>query len=90
MRNDLKFLEEKIEIVSKPTSYNIEPVVLTRVEHQPPQIHTIYADRAVREVQYVEVEKIVNHLIQPERPIVNRIIQCEGSSGKKRLELSDD
>lgn len=41
---------------------------------QPTEIRTVYIDRPVEKTKFVEVERIVNKFIQPERPIVNRIV----------------
>ena len=78
-----KHLEEKIILFSKPIPNNIDPVIIKKVEFSAPQVQTIYVDRPLPKTQLVEVEKVVRHFVQPERPIINRIIECEGAKPRR-------
>ena len=43
---------------------------------QEPQIKTVYVEKPVEKTVFVEVEKVIKEFIQPDRPVVNRIIHC--------------
>lgn len=69
-----------MQILNRPTKPEVSPVVVHKLLHSEPKVTTVYVDRPLpSQTEVVEVEKIVKQFIQPDRPIVNRIIECSGS-----------